>query len=40
MKAQGIEGAVDFGRQFGASPKDSERQMAAIAAAMLSSSAA
>jgi NAD(P)-dependent dehydrogenase (short-subunit alcohol dehydrogenase family) len=32
--------AVDFGRQFGSSPKDSERQMAAIAAAMLSGSAA
>lgn len=26
--------AVDFGQQFGASPKDSERQMAAMAAAM------
>jgi len=27
--------AVDFGRQFGSSPKESERQMAAMAAAML-----
>ena len=32
--------AVEFGRQFGSSPKDSERQMAAMAAAMLSSLAA
>ena len=32
--------AVDFGRQFGSSPKDAERQMAAIAAEMLSGSAA
>jgi NAD(P)-dependent dehydrogenase (short-subunit alcohol dehydrogenase family) len=32
--------SVDFGRQFGSSPKDSERQMAAMAAAMLSGSAA
>jgi hypothetical protein len=32
--------AVDFGRQFGASPKASERQMAALAAAMLPGSGA
>jgi NAD(P)-dependent dehydrogenase (short-subunit alcohol dehydrogenase family) len=32
--------SVDFGRQFGSSPKDSERQMAAMAAAMLSGAAA
>lgn len=32
--------AVDFGRQFAASPKASERQIAAMAAAMLSGSAA
>jgi NAD(P)-dependent dehydrogenase (short-subunit alcohol dehydrogenase family) len=32
--------AADFGRRFESSPKASERQMAAIAAAMLSSSAA
>jgi NAD(P)-dependent dehydrogenase (short-subunit alcohol dehydrogenase family) len=32
--------AVDFGRQFEASPKGSERQMAAIAGAMLFSAAA
>jgi NAD(P)-dependent dehydrogenase (short-subunit alcohol dehydrogenase family) len=32
--------AVDFGRQFESSPKTSERQMAAMAAAMLSGSAA
>jgi NAD(P)-dependent dehydrogenase (short-subunit alcohol dehydrogenase family) len=32
--------AVDFGRQFESSPKESERQMAAMAAAMLSGSAA
>jgi len=32
--------AVEFGRQFGSSPKASERQMAAMAAAMLSASAA
>jgi NAD(P)-dependent dehydrogenase (short-subunit alcohol dehydrogenase family) len=32
--------AVEFGRQFGSSPKASERQMAALAAAMLSSLAA
>jgi len=32
--------AVDFGRQFGSSPKASERQMAAMTAAMLSGSAA
>ena len=32
--------AVDFGRQFESSPKDSERQMAAMVAAMLSGSAA
>ena len=32
--------AVDFGRQFAASPKASERQMAAMIAAMLSGSAA
>jgi hypothetical protein len=32
--------AVDFGRQFGSSPKASERQMTAMAAAMLSGSAA
>ena len=31
--------AVDCGRQFGSSPKESERQMAAMAAAMLSGSA-
>jgi short-subunit dehydrogenase len=31
---------VDFGRQFESSPKTSERQMAAMAAAMLSGSAA
>lgn len=32
--------AVDFGRQFESSPKTSERQLAAMAAAMLSGSAA
>lgn len=32
--------AADFGRQFGSSPKASERQMADLAAAMLSRSAA
>jgi len=32
--------AVDFGRQFGSSPKDAERQIAAMTAAMLSRSAA
>jgi NAD(P)-dependent dehydrogenase (short-subunit alcohol dehydrogenase family) len=32
--------AVEFGRQFGASPKAAERQMAAMVAAMLSGSAA
>ena len=32
--------AVDFGRQFGSSPKASERQIAAMTAAMLSGSAA
>jgi NAD(P)-dependent dehydrogenase (short-subunit alcohol dehydrogenase family) len=32
--------AVDFGRQFGSSPKASERQMAAMTGAMLASSAA
>jgi NAD(P)-dependent dehydrogenase (short-subunit alcohol dehydrogenase family) len=32
--------AMEFGRQFGSSPKESERQMAAMAAAMLSGSAA
>jgi NAD(P)-dependent dehydrogenase (short-subunit alcohol dehydrogenase family) len=32
--------AVDFGRQFESSPKSSERQMAAMTAAMLSGSAA
>jgi short-subunit dehydrogenase len=32
--------AVDFGRQFGSSPKDSERQIAAMTAAMLSGPAA
>ena len=32
--------AVDFGRQFGSSPKASERQVAAMAAAMLSGAAA
>ncbi len=32
--------AVDFGRQFGSSPKASERQIAALTAAMLSASAA
>ncbi len=32
--------AADFGQQFGSSPKAAERQMAAIAAAMLSGSAA
>ena len=32
--------AVDFGRQFGSSPKASERQMAAMTAAMRSASAA
>jgi NAD(P)-dependent dehydrogenase (short-subunit alcohol dehydrogenase family) len=32
--------AAEFGRQFGASPKASEREMAAMAAAMLSLSAA
>ena len=32
--------AVDFGRQFGASPKAAERQIAAMAAAMRSSAAA
>jgi NAD(P)-dependent dehydrogenase (short-subunit alcohol dehydrogenase family) len=32
--------AVDFGRRFGSSPKESEREMAAMAAAMLSRSAA
>ncbi len=32
--------AVEFGRQFGSSLKASERQMAAMAAAMLSASAA
>ena len=44
MKAQSIEGAIDrardFGRQFQSSPKASERQIAAMTAAMLSSSAA
>jgi hypothetical protein len=32
--------AVDFGRQFGSSPKAAERQIAAMTAAMLSGSAA
>src|SRR5262249_30996848 len=32
--------AVEFGRQFGSSPKEAERQMAAMAAAMLSGAAA
>jgi hypothetical protein len=32
--------AVDFGRQFQSSPKASERQIAAMTAAMLSGSAA
>jgi len=32
--------AVDFGRQFGSSPKASERQIAAMMVAMLSGSAA
>jgi nucleoside-diphosphate-sugar epimerase len=32
--------AVEFGRQFGSSPKASERQIAAMTAAMLASSAA
>ena len=32
--------AVDFGRQFESSPKASERQMAAITAAMLSGATA
>jgi len=32
--------AVDFGRRFGSSPKASERQLATMAAAMLSASAA
>ena len=32
--------AVDFGRQFGSSPKASERQIAAMTVAMLSGSAA
>ncbi len=32
--------AVDFGRQFGFSPKASERRSAAMTAAMLSGSAA
>jgi NAD(P)-dependent dehydrogenase (short-subunit alcohol dehydrogenase family) len=32
--------AVDFGRQFGSSPKAAERQIAAMAAAMLSGAAA
>ena len=32
--------AVEFGRQFGSSPKASERQVAAMAAAMLLKSAA
>ena len=32
--------AVDFGRRFGSSPKASERQIAALTAAMLSGSAA
>jgi NAD(P)-dependent dehydrogenase (short-subunit alcohol dehydrogenase family) len=32
--------AVDFGRQFGSSPKDSERQITAMTAAMLSGPAA
>ena len=32
--------ALDFGRQFGSSPKAAERQIAAMAAAMLSGSAA
>ena len=32
--------AVEFGRQFGSSPKASERQIAAMTAAMLSGSAA
>ena len=32
--------AADFGREFGSSPKTSERQMAALATAMLSRSAA
>jgi hypothetical protein len=32
--------ALDFGRQFASSPKASERQFAAMAAAMLSGSAA
>jgi hypothetical protein len=32
--------AVDFGRRYGSSPKASERQIAEMAAAMLSGSAA
>jgi NAD(P)-dependent dehydrogenase (short-subunit alcohol dehydrogenase family) len=32
--------AVEFGRQFGSSPKETERQIAAMAAAMLSGTAA